>query len=124
VTEGPTLLPRHGEDKRTKEVFALSLERMNPRLRRGFAPAMNRLDEPTINTTDNDQASARHCYMPRNSACPESLFFPDAPALILCGLSRQTASKHKVRDRVVGNRFLMDRSVFRSLAPVFTDVDL
>jgi len=46
VTEGPTLLPRHGEDKRTKEVFALSLERMNPRLRRGFAPAMNRLDEP------------------------------------------------------------------------------
>jgi hypothetical protein len=46
VTEGPTLLPRHGEDKRTKEVFALSLERMNPRLRQAFAPAMNRLDGP------------------------------------------------------------------------------
>jgi len=44
VTEGPTLLPPHGDDKRTKEVFTLSLERMNPRLRQGFAPAMNRLD--------------------------------------------------------------------------------
>jgi hypothetical protein len=37
-----------------------------------------------------------------------------------------TADRHeaKVRDRVVGNRFLMDRSVFRSIAQVFTDVDL
>jgi len=46
VTEGPTLLPPHGDDKRTKEVFALSLERMNPYLGRGFPQGMNRLDNP------------------------------------------------------------------------------
>jgi len=45
VTEGPTLLPRHRIDKRTKEVFALSLERMNARALRGVAPFMDRLDE-------------------------------------------------------------------------------
>ncbi|PMX03555.1 hypothetical protein C1X59_04040 [Pseudomonas sp. FW215-R2] len=77
-----------------------------------------------INSTDDAHLKTQHCYMPRNSACPESLFFLWLQALILSGLSRQTATKHKARDRVVGNRFLMDRSVFRSIAPVFTDVDL
>jgi hypothetical protein len=77
-----------------------------------------------INATDDAHLGAPHCYMPRNSACPESLFFLWPQALILSGLSRQTATKQKVRDRVVGNRFLMDRSVFRSIAQVFTDVDL
>jgi hypothetical protein len=44
VTEGLTLLPRDGVDKRTKEVFALSLERMNVHAARGFASIMDRLD--------------------------------------------------------------------------------
>jgi len=77
-----------------------------------------------INATDDPRVCAHHCYMPRNSACPESLFFLWPQTLILSGLSRQTAAKHEVRDRVVGNRFQMDRSVFRSIAQVFTDVDL
>jgi hypothetical protein len=45
VTEGPTLLPPTRVDKRTKEVFALSLERMNARTLRGLAPVMHQLDE-------------------------------------------------------------------------------
>jgi hypothetical protein len=45
VTEGPTLLPHAGSDKRTKEVFALYLQRMNARVGRGFARGMDGLDE-------------------------------------------------------------------------------
>ena len=44
MTEGPTLLPRAGSDKRTKEVFALYLQRMNARMGRGFARGMDGLD--------------------------------------------------------------------------------
>jgi hypothetical protein len=44
VTEGPTLLPGNRVDKRTKEVFVLSLERMKGLARRGFAPFMDWLD--------------------------------------------------------------------------------
>jgi len=44
VTEGPTLLPLTGSDKRTKEVFVLYLQRMNARMGRGFARGMDGLD--------------------------------------------------------------------------------
>jgi len=44
VTEGPTLLPVAAVDKRTKEVFALSLERMNGLARRGLERFMDWLD--------------------------------------------------------------------------------
>jgi hypothetical protein len=44
VTEGPTLLPVAAVDKRTKEVFALSLERMNGLARRGLERFMGWLD--------------------------------------------------------------------------------
>jgi len=37
VTEGHTLLPHAGSDKRTKEVFVVSLERMTTGLQRGIA---------------------------------------------------------------------------------------
>ena len=45
MTEGPTLLPGNRVDKRTKEVFAVSLQRVNARSWRGFAPGMDWLDE-------------------------------------------------------------------------------
>ncbi|KAA0997046.1 hypothetical protein FQ192_04545 [Pseudomonas sp. ANT_J12] len=44
MTEGPTLLPHARSDKRTKEVFALYLQRMNARMARGFARGMDGLD--------------------------------------------------------------------------------
>ncbi|CAI8732643.1 hypothetical protein EMIT0196P_120186 [Pseudomonas chlororaphis] len=44
MTEGLTLLPAHGSDKRTKEVFALSLERMNAPASRAFARCIDGLD--------------------------------------------------------------------------------
>jgi len=44
VTEGLTLLPGHGSDKRTKEVFALSLERMSAPTSRAFARCIDGLD--------------------------------------------------------------------------------
>ena len=44
MTEGLTLLPRAGSDKRTKEVFALYLQRMNGRTGRGLARGMDGLD--------------------------------------------------------------------------------
>ena len=44
MTEGPTLLPHVGSDKRTKEVFAMYLQRMNARMGRGFARVMDGLD--------------------------------------------------------------------------------
>jgi len=44
VTEGLTLLPPNGSDKRTKEVFVLSLERMNGRSGRGLGGAMDWMD--------------------------------------------------------------------------------
>jgi len=43
--KAPTLLLPAGSDKRTKEVFVVSLQRMNARTRQGFAPGMGRLDE-------------------------------------------------------------------------------
>ncbi|QAX83425.1 hypothetical protein C2E19_06035 [Pseudomonas sp. DTU12.3] len=90
MTEGPTLLPGEQVDKRTKEVFALSLERMNARTARGVARAMDRLDGRS-----SAQCMVRNrppdCCMPRNSACPESLFFLQPQALILNGLSRNTS---------------------------------
>jgi len=36
VTEGHTLLPHAGSDKRTKEVFVVSLERMTGCMARGI----------------------------------------------------------------------------------------
>jgi len=47
VTEGPTLLPGEAVDKRTKEVFALSLERMNVLAGRGLKRFMDWLDGPS-----------------------------------------------------------------------------
>ncbi|KAA0971412.1 hypothetical protein FQ185_15730 [Pseudomonas sp. ANT_H12B] len=44
MTEDPTLLPHVRGDKRTKEVFALYLQRMNGRMGRGFARVMDGLD--------------------------------------------------------------------------------
>jgi hypothetical protein len=44
VTEGHTLLPQVGSDKRTKEVFAMYLQRMNARMGRRFARVMDGLD--------------------------------------------------------------------------------
>ena len=44
MTEGPTLLPHVGSDKRTKEVFAVYLQRMNARMGRRFARVMDGLD--------------------------------------------------------------------------------
>jgi len=44
VTEAPTLLPLAGSDKRTKEVFAMYLQRMKARTGRGFARGMDGLD--------------------------------------------------------------------------------
>jgi hypothetical protein len=62
--------------------------------------------------------------MPRNSACPESLFFLWLQTPILAGLSRET----------VGKQVAMARSHLRKISdelkgpsnhrPVFTDVDL
>jgi len=44
VTEGLTLLPRIRSDKRTKEGFALSLERMTSRSGRGAGSPMDWVD--------------------------------------------------------------------------------
>ena len=44
MTEGHTLLPPPGGDKRTKEVFAVSLERMNGLAAHGIAPGMDAVD--------------------------------------------------------------------------------
>jgi len=44
VTEGHTLLLHDGGDKRTKEVFVVSLQRMNGCTRRGSARDMDDLD--------------------------------------------------------------------------------
>ena len=44
MTEGPTLLPHVGSDKRTKEVFEVYLLSMNAQMARGFAPGMDGLD--------------------------------------------------------------------------------
>jgi len=87
VTEDLTLLPRHRIDKRTKEVFALSLERMNARALRGVAPFMDRLDEGS-SAPRMAPFRARHCCMLRNSACPDSVFFLQTQRRILTALSR------------------------------------
>ena len=44
MTEGPTLLPPARSDKRTKEGFALSLERMTGRSGLGLGEGMRRMD--------------------------------------------------------------------------------
>jgi len=89
VTEGPTLLPGNRVDKRTKEVFVLSLERMNGLAGRGFAPLMDWLDGGS-SVQRMVRMGSRDCCMPRNSACPESVFFLRAQDLILNALSRDT----------------------------------
>jgi hypothetical protein len=94
VTEGPTLLPGNRVDKRTKEVFALSLERMNGLARRGFAPVMDWLDGGS-SVQRMERFGSRDCCMPRNSACPESVFFLRTQDLILNALSREHAVKHE-----------------------------
>jgi len=93
VTEGPTLLPRHRSDKRTKEVFALSLERMNHPVSRGCAPGMDGLDGPP---SEKCMVQPGDCCPSGNSACPESLFFLSGEALMLAGLSAQLAWKRKI----------------------------
>ncbi|PQP05758.1 hypothetical protein C5612_03755 [Pseudomonas frederiksbergensis] len=146
MTEGPTLLPLAGSDKRTKEVFALYLQRMNARMGRWFARGMDGLDEglsaqrmgqgrswtgsscrrlrSAAKQSQNQalrsvrhsvdagfttaaqpnaasrarqllQGISRNCYSNCNTACLESLFFLCAQALILAGLSRQTAESMK-----------------------------
>jgi hypothetical protein len=87
VTEGPTLLPGNRVDKRTKEVFVLSLERMNGLAQRGFAPFMDRLDGGS-SVQRMLRIGSSDCCMPRNSACPESVFFLRTQNLILNALSR------------------------------------
>jgi len=44
VTEGPTLLPAIRSDKRTKEVFVVSLERINPGSSVGIGGAIDAVD--------------------------------------------------------------------------------
>jgi hypothetical protein len=92
VTEGPTLLPGNRVDKRTKEVFVLSLERMNGLAPRGFAWLMDWLDggSSVQRMVRMVRMGSRDCCMPRNSACPESVFFLRAQDLILNALSRDT----------------------------------
>jgi hypothetical protein len=94
VTEDPTLLPGNLVDKRSKEVFALSLERMNARTRRGFAQLMSELDGGS-SMQRMAHIGSRDCCMPRNSACPESVFFLRAHDLILNALSRQPPKSAK-----------------------------
>jgi hypothetical protein len=89
VTEGPTLLPRQQVNKRTKEVFVLSLERMNGLAGRDFAPLMDRLDGGS-SVQRMVRIGSRDCCMPRNSACPELVFFLHVQDLILNALSRDT----------------------------------
>jgi len=86
VTEGPTLLPRHRADKRTKEVFALSLERMSRPVIRAFAPSMGGLDGPP---SEKCMVEPGDCCPSSNSACPKSLFFLSGEALMLTWLSAQ-----------------------------------
>jgi hypothetical protein len=94
VTEGLTLLPGNRVDKRTKEVFVLSLERMNGLERRSFAPFMDRLDGRS-SVPRMVHISTWDCYVPRNSACPESVFFLRVQHLILNALSRDTPQSTK-----------------------------
>jgi hypothetical protein len=107
VTEAPTLLPPLPQDKRTKEVFALSLERMTVRTGRGFAPVMDRLDEG-LSAQRMKQSERPDCYAPRNSACLESVFFLQARNRILSGLSRDTPKSPQLL-------------VVEQLAPLLTD---
>ena len=44
MTEGPTLLPNIRSDKRTKEVFVLSFERIKGRSGRGLGAGMDEID--------------------------------------------------------------------------------
>jgi hypothetical protein len=72
VTEGPTLLPAIRSDKRTKEVFVLSPERMTGRSGLGIGGGMDEMDEGLSGEWMKRQ---RHCCRFGNSHCPESLFF-------------------------------------------------
>lgn len=125
MTEGPTLLPGDRVDKRTKEVFVLSLERMNALAKRAFARAMDWLDGgssvPRMKPVGRDD-----CYMPRNSACQRSVFFLQAQHLILSALSGNTPKSTKPATLSHGSDWqqISDESRCRFIAPVFTDVDL
>ncbi|KAE9640546.1 hypothetical protein EJA71_22680 [Pseudomonas sp. PB106] len=72
----------------------MSLERMNTHTGRGFARLMSELDGGS-SMQRMAHIGSRDCCMPRNSACPESVFFLHPQDLILNALSRQPPKSAK-----------------------------
>jgi hypothetical protein len=125
VTEDPTLLPPLQQDKRTKEVFALSLERMNARSGRGFAPAMDRLD---VEVSAQRMTPAVHRFVTRAVTVHvwNRYFSYKLETVFLArfhGICRIAPAKGRRAARALADRFQMNRK-FRFYHPVFTDVDL
>jgi hypothetical protein len=91
VTEGSTLLPPLRGDKRTKEVFVLSLERMTGFSGRALDRAMHAMDE---GLSEASMVPGNYCRF-GNSPCPELLLLILLQPIILAWLSGQT-----VRSRI------------------------